>query len=138
MPTDTDRAQGVGGLVAAGLLAAVGAMVTTTVVAALARGLGAQLEVPADSGEPIPLAGVAFVTGVCSLIGLVLTVALRRWSGRPAQRFVQVTVALAAVSLVPPVVSGGTAGTVVTLVVLHLVAAAIVIPALAARLRTSA
>ncbi len=106
-------------------------------VAALARGLGAELEVPADSGEPIPLAGVAFVTGVCSLIGLVFAVALRRWSARPAQRFVQATVALTAVSLVPPVVSGGAAGTVVTLVVLHLVAAAIVIPALPVRLRTS-
>lgn len=138
MPTETGRAQGVGGLVVTGLLAMVGAMVTTTVVAALARGLGAELEVPAGSGEPIPLSGVAFVTGVCSMVGLLLAVALRRWSARPAQRFVQVTVALAAVSLVPPVVSGGTVRTVVTLVVLHLVAAAIVIPALAAHLRTSA
>lgn len=138
MSTRTQASRvGVGRLAVTGLLAAAGAAVATTVVAALARAAGAQLEVPADSGEPIPLAGVAFVTAVCSLVGLALAVALRRWSGRPAQRFVQVTVALTALSLVPPLVSGGTAGTVVTLVALHLVAAAIVIPALARRLQAA-
>lgn len=102
-------------------LAVVAAVVATTLAAALARSAGVDLEV---AGEAIPLSGVAFVTGVCSVVGVVLWVAVRRW-------FVRIAVALTAVSLVPPVLADADAATTLTLVALHLVAAAVVIPALA-------
>lgn len=117
-------------LVRTGLLAALAAAVVTTVVAALVHGLGVSFEVP-DGGETIPLSGIAFVTGVFSLVGVVTAVALLRWSTRPAELFVRATVGLTALSLVPPWLVGSSVSTALALVVLHLVAAAVVIPSLA-------
>ena len=113
-----------------GLLASFVAVVATTAVAALATALGVELEVPAD-GETIPLSGIAFVTGVLSLVGVVIAGALLRWSARPRGHVVRTTLALTALSLVPPWVVGAAVTTSVTLVVLHLVAAAVMIPSLA-------
>jgi hypothetical protein len=110
-------------------------MVATALGAALARAAGVDFEVP-DGGEAIPVSGVAAVTGFFSVIGVVLAAALLRWSARPAERFVRTAVPLTAVSLVPPLLSGAGSGTTVTLIGLHLVAAAVVVPALARSLRT--
>jgi len=134
---DTRRTttRGLGRLVGTGLLGTVGAMAATAAGAALARVAGVDFEVP-DGGETIPVSGVAFVTGVFSLVGVGLALALARWSARPAERFVASTVALTAVSLVPPFVVGASLRTSLALVALHLVAAAVVIPALARGLRT--
>lgn len=123
-------------LVGTGLLATLGAVVATTLVAALARGVGVELEVP-EGGETIPLSGIAFVTGVFSFVGVVIAAALLRWSARPNEHFVRTAVALTALSLVPPWLVGAAASTSVALVVLHLVAAAVMIPALARALGTS-
>ena len=112
-----------------GLLASLVAVVATTAAAALATALGVELEVPAD-GEAIPLSGIAFVTGVFSLVGVVIAGALR-WSARPRDHFVWTALVLTALSLVPPWVVGAAVSTSVTLVVLHLVAAAVMIPGLA-------
>jgi len=128
----THRARG---LVVTGILATLAAMVATTLLAALATAVGVDFEVP-DGGETIPLPGIAVMTGFFSVIGIVIAAALRRWSARPGQRFVQVTVLLTAASLVAPLLSGADAATTTTLVVLHLAAAAVVIPTLARRLRT--
>jgi hypothetical protein len=117
-------------VVGTGLLATLTAAVATTGVAALARAAGVDLEVPAD-GETIPLSGIAFVTVACSLVGVALAAALHRWSPRPARWFLRTTAPLTLLSLVPPLVSGAAAATAATLVVLHLVAAAVVIPVLA-------
>ncbi len=106
------------------------AVVATTAVAALATAAGVELEVPAYGGT-IPLSGIAFVTGVFSLVGVVIAAALLRWSARPRAHFVRTTSVLAALSLVPPWVVGMAASTSITLVVLHLVAAAVMIPSLA-------
>jgi hypothetical protein len=122
------------GLVRAGLLGVVAATVATTLAAAIARGLGVELAVPAG-GAAIPLAGIAVVTGFFALVGVVLALASRRWSARPAERFRAAAVGLTAASLVPPAVSGGTAGTVGTLLALHLVAAAVMVPTLTRALR---
>ena len=122
------------GLVRTGLLATLAAMATTTATAALAQAVGVVFEVP-DGGETIPLSGIAFVTGVFSVVGIVIAAALLRWSPRPSEHFVRTTVALTAVSLVPPWLVGAAASTSVALVVLHLVAAALVIPAVARSLR---
>lgn len=119
-------------LLGTGVLVTLGAAVTTTLGAALARAAGVGLVV--QGGEAVPVVGIGVVTGGCSLVGVVLAAALLRWAARPVERFVQATLLLTALSLVPPVVWSSDAATSVTLVVLHLLAAAVVVPALARRL----
>ena len=123
-------------VVGTGLLATLAAMAATTVTAALARGIGVELEVP-DGGETIPLSGIAFVTGVFSIVGVVIAGALLRWSDRPKEHFVRTAVALTTLSLVPPWLVGAAGSTSVALVVLHLVAAAVMIPSVAGSLRAT-
>ena len=117
-------------LAVTGAVAVPVAVVVTTLAAAAAQALGVDFELP-DGGESIPLSGFAFITGVFSVVGVVLAVGLLRWSPRPAEHFVRVTGGLTAVSLVPPFLVGANAATVVSLVVLHLVAAGVMIPSLA-------
>ncbi len=119
----------------AGFIATLAAMVATTLAAALAQAVGVDFEIP-NGGETIPLAGFAVVTGFFSVVGIVIAVALLRWSARPADRFVWTAVSLTAISLVPPLVSGASAATVTALIGLHLVAATVMIPTLARSLRT--
>ena len=116
-----------------GLLATLAAVAATGVLAAVAGAAGLDLVV---AGGELPASGIAFVTGVLSLVGVVLAAALLRWAGRPADLFVRITVGLTVLSLVPPLLWAEGVATTVTLVVLHLVAAAIMIPALAGSLRT--
>ena len=118
------------GLARTGLVSVPVAMAATTLVAALARAAGVDFELP-EGGEAIPLPGFAVVTGFFSLLGVAMALAFRRWSNRPAEHFVRATVTLTALSLVPPLLVGATPATVATLVLLHLVAAAVVIPTLA-------
>jgi len=131
--TSTPVLQGRRGLAVTGLGAAVAAAAATTLIAALAMGVGVDFEMP-DGGESIPLLGFTQVTLIFSVVGLLIAAGLRRWSARPATAFVRTTVTLTAASLVPPFFVDANAGTVVSLVVLHLAAAAIVIPVLARRL----
>ncbi|SNT62540.1 hypothetical protein SAMN05421812_114111 [Asanoa hainanensis] len=123
-------------MIRVGVVAALGAVLAVTLAAALARAVGVDFEIP-DGGETIPLAGFAVVTGFCSLVGVVLAVALLRWSARPTERFLWTAVSLTAISLVPPFVAGGSGATTIALLVLHLVAAAVVVPALARGLRSA-
>jgi hypothetical protein len=117
-----------------GFIATLAAMVATTLAAALAQAAGVDFEVP-EGGEAIPLSGVAVVTGVFSVVGVVIAAALLRWSARPAERFVWSAVALTAISLVPPLLSQADPRTTAALVGLHLVAATVMIPTLARSLR---
>lgn len=128
------RPRRVRGLVGTGLLAAVVAATATTLVSALARSVGVDFEIP-DGGDVIPLSGVAVVTATFSVVGVVLALALLRWSAHPATRFLQTTLVLTAISLVPPFSSGANAATVTSLVAMHLVAAAVMIPTLTRALR---
>jgi hypothetical protein len=123
-------------LAVTGVVATLAAMVATALAAALAQAVGVDFEVPDGGGETIPLPGFAVVTGFFSLVGTGIALALRQWSTRPAERFVRTTVSLTAISLVAPLVSGAAAATIVALMGLHLVAAAVMIPALARSLRT--
>ena len=134
-PRQTDRAHRFLGLAGTGLAATLAAMAATTLAAALARAVGVEFEVP-DGGETIPLPGVAVVTGFFSVVGVVLAAAFLRWSVRPAELFVRTAVTLTVISLVPPLVSGASAATITSLLALHLVAAAVMIPVLARSLRT--
>ena len=118
------------GLAVTGFIATLAATVATTLAAALARAIGVDFEVP-DGGETIPLSGFAVVTGFFSVVGIVIAVALFRWSARPAERFVWTAVSLTAISLVPPLLSGANTATTTALLALHLVAATVMIPTLA-------
>jgi hypothetical protein len=109
-------------------------MVATTLTAALAQAVGVDFEVP-EGGDAIPLSGFAVVTGFFSVVGIVIA-ALRRWSARPAARFVWTAVSLTVISLVPPLLSGANTATTAALLGLHLVAATVMIPTLARSLRT--
>ncbi len=130
--SDTHRLRG---LVGTGLIAALAAMVATTLAAALARAVGVDFEVP-DGGETIPVSGVAVVTGFFSVVGIVIAAALLRWSARPAKPFVWTAVSLTAISLVAPLLSEANAATIAALLGLHLIAAMVMIPTLARSLRT--
>jgi hypothetical protein len=124
-------------LAVTGLLATVAATAATTLVAAIAQAAGVDFAIP-DGGETIPLPGFATVTGFFSLVGVVIAAALLRWSARPAQRWVWTTVTLTVISLVPPVLSGAATATVVALIGLHLLPAAVMIPSLTRALRSGA
>jgi hypothetical protein len=115
----------------AGAAAGVVAAVATTVVAALAVAADVPVEV---GGESIPLLGFAQMTLVGALLGVLIAKGARRWASHPRTAFVRTTVGLTALSLVPDLTADATTATIVTLMLTHLVAAAIVIPALAKRL----
>ncbi|HEU5107679.1 MAG TPA: DUF6069 family protein [Micromonosporaceae bacterium] len=122
------------GLARTGILAALAAMAATTLAAGLARAVGVDFEIP-DGGEAIPLPGFAVVTGFCSVVGIVIALALLRWSARPAERFRWTAGSLTAISLVPPFLSGADTATTAALLGLHLIAAAVMVPALTRSLR---
>ena len=116
-----------------GLAAAATAAVAVTVVAALAMAIGVDFELP-DGGETIPLIGFTQLTFTFSVVGVILALAIRRWAAQPARAWIRVTIALTALSLVPPFLVGANLATECTLVLVHLVAAAVVIPVIARRL----
>lgn len=118
-------------LVTAGLTAVAGATVATSAIAAAAHVAGLDVEV---AGAVIPVSGFAVLTALFSAVGLVLALALARWARHPRPAFVRSTVALTALSLVPDLLADASAATKVVLMVAHLAAAAIVIPAVARRL----
>ena len=115
----------------AGLAATAAAGVATPALAAAGRAAGISLDV---AGAPIPVPGFATLTAVFSVVGLLLAVVLGRFARHPRRAFVRTTVALTVLSLVPDVIVDAASGTKVLLMLTHLVAAAIVIPAVARRL----
>lgn len=121
------------GLALTGIIATLGAIVATALVAAVARAGGVDFAV-SNSDETIPVSGIAVVTGFFSVIGIGVAAALQRWSSRADQWFVRTAVTLTAVSLVPPALLGEDVATTTTLIGLHLLAAAVMIPTLARRL----
>ena len=115
-----------------GVASAVVASVATTVLAAIASAAGVSF---ADStGASIPLAGFAQLTLVFSLVGVGIAAVMARKVRRPRPTFVRTAVALTALSFVPDLTFGFDAGSAATLITLHTVAAAIVVPTLAGRL----
>jgi len=118
-------------LVGAGVVALALASGATAAVAAAGHAAGISLDV---GGAPIPVTGFAVLTAVCCIVGLVLAVVLARVARHPRAVFVRCTVALTALSLVPDVLADAAPGTKMLLMLTHLVAAAIVIPAVARRL----
>jgi peptidoglycan/LPS O-acetylase OafA/YrhL len=130
-PTTAATTRSSRGLWKSGAIAGAGAAVATTTVAAVARAADVPLEV---GGQAIPIAGFAQLTLVGALVGIVLAVVLSRRASRPRRTFVVTTVALTALSVIPDVTANATSATRLVLALTHLVAAAIVIPALASKL----
>lgn len=115
-----------------GLTAGVAAAAATVAVAAAAQALGVSLETA--PGEAIPVLGFGQLTLVFTIVGVLIARSLRRRAQQPRSTFVKTTVVLTALSLVPDAVLSADAATKATLMLTHLVAAAIVVPVLAARL----
>lgn len=113
----------------AGVRAGMIAAVATVAVAGCASAAGVSLETA--PGEAIPVLGFGQLTLFFTAIGAVLAYAIRRRAVRPQATLVKVTVAMTALSLVPDLMISAGAATKATLMLTHLVAAAIVIPALA-------
>lgn len=118
-----------------GLGASVVAAVATTAVAVGASAIGVSLEA---GGQEFPVLAFTQLTLVFSVVGLVIASVLRRRVARPRARWVQVTLVLTAMSLVPDLLLDTDAATRLTLMLTHVVAAAIVIPVVARRLPAGA
>jgi peptidoglycan/LPS O-acetylase OafA/YrhL len=133
--TDTDAAVATTSrrlpLLRTGLAAGAVAAVATTLVVAVARGFDVAVAV---DGEAIPLLGFAQLTLVGALIGVALARVFTTRARHPQRTFTITTVALTAVSIIPDVLVDATTGSRFVLALTHVVAAAIVIPALAHRL----
>ena len=115
-----------------GVAAAVVAATATTVLASVASAAGVSF---ADStGASIPLAAFAQLTLVFSLVGVGAAAVMARKVRRPRPTFVRTAVVLTALSFVPDLTFGFDAGSAATLITLHVLAAAIVVPTLAGRL----
>jgi peptidoglycan/LPS O-acetylase OafA/YrhL len=114
-----------------GMLAGVTASVATSAVAAGAQALDVSFKV---GGEAIPVAGFAQLTFIGAVIGTILAVVLSRRANHPKRTFLTTTLVLTVLSIVPDVLADAHTSTRFTLALTHVVAAAIVIPALASRL----
>lgn len=120
-----------GSLLGTGVAATAVASAATPIVAAAGLAAGISLDI---AGAPIPVLGFATLTAFFSAIGVVLALVLSRTVRRPRSVFVRTTVVLTALSLVPDVIVDAAAATKTLLMLTHLVAAAIVVPAVARRL----
>jgi hypothetical protein len=87
--------------------------------------------VPLAVHGKIPLSAFAQITLIAAVIGGVLVALVNRRSSAPRQRFVQMAIWLTAISCVAPLAFADATGSKVALVVLHLAAAAIIVPMLA-------
>jgi peptidoglycan/LPS O-acetylase OafA/YrhL len=113
-------------LVRSGAFGGVLAAVCTTVVAAIASAADVSLEV---DGEAIPIPAFAWWTLVGAALGVVLARLLRQ-----RRRFVVVTSVAVGLSLIPAIAAADDTATKAVLVGAHLLAAAIIIPALSKQL----
>jgi hypothetical protein len=114
-------------LVVATIVVGAAAAAVTTAVAAAIRAAGVPLAV---DGEMIPLAGFAQMTFLGAVIGGVLLAVCNRRGAAPRRRFLQITTALVVLSCVPSVALPPDAATKFALVMMHLLAAAIIVPVL--------
>ncbi|MGI5131572.1 DUF6069 family protein [Pseudonocardia sp. CA-107938] len=121
-----------GALLLGGAAATVAAAVATAAVAAAGAAAGISLAV---AGQQIPPTGFATMTVIFSVLGLVIAAALRRFARSPRTAWIRTTVALTALSLVPDVLADAATSTKLILMLTHVVAAAIVVPVVARRLR---
>src|SRR3954470_8403965 len=116
-----------------GVAAAVVAAIATTVVAAIASAAGVSFENSNNEGS-IPIPAFTIFTLVLSLIGVGIAAVMARKARRPRTTFLRTALVLLVLTLIPALTFGFDAGSAITLICLHLIAAAIVIPTLARQL----
>lgn len=114
-----------------GIVATLVAAAVTTGAAAVASALGVSFEV---KGEAIPLLGFTELTIIFSVIGLGLAAVIARKAAHPRQTWIRISIALVLLSFVPDATFGFDLPSALTLMGLHALAAAIVIPTVAGRL----
>jgi uncharacterized protein DUF6069 len=119
-------------LLRSGAVAGVAAAAATAAVAATAHGLGVSLETA--PGQTIPVAGFAQMTLVFTAVGVLIARTIGRRAAQPRTTFTKTALVLTALSFVPDAVISAGVATKLTLMLTHVVAAAIVIPALSSRL----
>lgn len=117
-------------LLRTGATAGVAAGVATTAVAGVADAAGVSLHV---SGSAIPIIGFGNLTFVFVMVGALIAVACAHFARRPRRTFLVTTLVLTALSFVPDVTADAQLSTKLVLMLTHVVAAAIAIPALASR-----
>jgi uncharacterized membrane protein YoaK (UPF0700 family) len=89
-------------------------------------------------GEAIPILGFGQLALFFTAVGVLLARAIARRARRPRSTLTRTTVALTTLSLVPDVLLSTGTATKVTFMLTHVVAAAIVIPALVSRVPVDA
>lgn len=122
---------------AAGLAAAV----ATEAYGLVARAAGVPMAAGtpgASATQPIEVGMFAMGTLICTFWGTVIAVLLARFAKDPARTYVRTTVALTVLSLADPLAAGGGTAfsTRLMLALAHVIAAAIIIPTVARRLRS--
>jgi hypothetical protein len=117
-------------LLTATVLSGLVAAAATTAIAATAHAAGVPLAV---DREQIPFLGFAQMAFVGAVLGGLIVAALNRWSGRARQRFQVIAAALTVASFIPSVALPPDTATKLVLVATHVVAAAIIVPALVRR-----
>jgi hypothetical protein len=128
-PARAVRTTGVWKTVAATTLAAAAA---TEAVVALAGATGATVAIQGNDLKP---GGCAVAVLLCMVAAVGVLAAARRWASSPARTWVRATVALTVLSFVPDLTVPDTSTTSrLVLMTAHVVAAAIVIPAVARKL----
>jgi bacteriorhodopsin len=124
-------------LLRTGGIAIVAAGVLNTIIGLIADAAGVGMEVKgfgSDVREAIPVFAYFVSTVFGGAIGIVLALIMRR-AGAAKKIFYIVTGVLTLLSLISPLTADATSGTKVILEIMHVLAAAIIIPALAKSLR---
>jgi hypothetical protein len=119
-------------------LAGLAAAVATELYGLAARAAGVPMAAAglgSAKATPITVGMFAMGTLICTFWGTILAVVLARYAAHPARIYLRATVVLTALSLAIPLSAADTAlSTRLTLAVAHLIAAAIIIPAVTRRL----
>ena len=116
----------------AALTSGVAAAVATTAVAVVADAAGVPFAI---DGEVIPVLGFAQMTLLGAVLGGLLAAALNRYSAQPRQTFVRAALVLTVLSCVPSVAYTPDTASKIVLVATHVLAAAIIVPAIARQTR---
>jgi hypothetical protein len=117
--------------------ATVAAGVATEVWTGIIRATGTDLRIGDPFGDPssamkLPVGACATSIAMCMVLGTLLSVVLNAKATRAAYTYVVVASVLTFVSLGAPLVAAGTSvATKLTLIVAHLIAAAVIVPVVA-------
>ena len=136
-PTTTATRAPYGRLLLVNLGATVVAGAAAEAWTALMRATGVELQVgdpfgDASSAMALPTGACATSIAMCMVLGTALAVGLNWRARRPAYTYVVVACTLTFISLGAPLAAAGTnAGSKFTLIVAHLIAAAVIIPLVA-------